>query len=109
MTSLCLCSFVNNAKIADSVDAIGPCWFIGPGLVSWKTGDNADGRLGDLWQAPIPVDLTDSAGLDGIPEMYHIPANQLSSLESRTKGPGNYAAHITKLLFPELFFCWSSK
>ena len=53
--------------------------------------------------APIPVDLTDSAGLDGIPEMYHIPANQLSSLESRTKGPGNYAAHITKLLFPELF------
>jgi len=54
--------------------------------------------------APIPVDLTDnSAGLDGIPEMYHIPANQLLSLESRTKGAGNFAAHITKWLFPELF------
>jgi hypothetical protein len=40
MTSLCLCSLVNDAKIADNIDAIGP------GLVSWKTGDNEDGRLG---------------------------------------------------------------
>jgi hypothetical protein len=49
--NVCLCSFVNDAKIADSVDAIGPCWFIGPGLVGWKTGDNADGRLGGLLAA----------------------------------------------------------
>jgi len=40
MTSLCLWSLVNDAKIADNVDAIGP------GLVSWKTGDNEDGRFG---------------------------------------------------------------
>jgi len=36
MTSICLCSFVNDANIVDSVDAIGPCWFIGPGLVSGR-------------------------------------------------------------------------
>ena len=46
MTSLCLCSLVNDAKIADNIDAIGPYQFTGPGLVSWKTGDNEDGRLG---------------------------------------------------------------
>ena len=36
-------------------------------------------------------------------KLYYIPANQLLSLESQTKGPGNFAAHITKWLFPKLF------
>ena len=50
MTSICLCSFVNDANIADSVDAIGPCWFIGPGLVSGRLVTMQMTELVVCWQ-----------------------------------------------------------
>ena len=38
-----------------------------------------------------------------IPEEHRIPRDQLENKYHSTKGPGNFAQHIVKLLYPELF------
>lgn len=53
--------------------------------------------------APIPDPLPDQDGNLNIPDAYHINNDELISFEQSTKGPGNFAARLTKRFFPELF------